>query len=72
MAGNKYKHDNSEIKVAESDALYAVQSSQKVTGFVFETEDERLLKDADLPPLQKLMNFTKMIRRNAMLNNFKP
>jgi len=43
---------------------------EKNSGFVFETEEERLLKDILRPPIEKLRLFTKMIRRNATLNKF--
>ena len=67
MAANKqYKNDSPENMANEPDAIYT-PSSSKVKGFVTESEDERLLKDADAPPIEKLMSFTRMIRRNATL-----
>ncbi len=37
-------------------------------GFLSMSEDEKLLKDALRPGIEKLSLFTKMLRRNAMLN----
>jgi len=37
-------------------------------GFVSISEDERLLKDALRPGIEKLSLFTKMLRRNAMFD----
>jgi len=37
-------------------------------GFVNESEDDRLLKDSKRSGLENLQLFTKMIRRNVMLN----
>lgn len=36
-------------------------------GFVFESEDDRLLRDIRRPDIEKLQLFTKMIRRNGIL-----
>lgn len=64
----KYNNNIPLSEVNEPDAVYNT-ANQQASGFVFESEDDRLLKDANLPPIQKLMSFTKMIRRNAMLRN---
>jgi|GEM_PF-3737351 len=39
--------------------------------FVTESEEERLLKDAGRPGIEKLQLFTKMIRRNVMLQKLR-
>jgi hypothetical protein len=39
--------------------------------FVHESEDERLLRDIHRPPMEKLMLFTQMIRRERMLKQGK-
>jgi hypothetical protein len=39
------------------------------SGFVHESEDERLLRDIFRSDLEKLQLFTKMIRRNRMFKN---
>lgn len=68
-ASKKYKPvplSNQELH--EPQTPYGPASPQNTpAGFVFESEDERLLKDAALPPLEKLKSFTRMIRRNRML-----
>jgi hypothetical protein len=56
---------------------YATQGSipdlpSKQQGFVFESEEDRLLKDALRPAMEKLQLFTKMLRRNAMLTHLHP
>ncbi|MFT3747880.1 MAG: hypothetical protein QM768_06160 [Agriterribacter sp.] len=69
MSVNKqYTNDNHPEQVNEPDVMYTASSAKNATGFVFESEDQRLLKDADAPPIEKLMSFTRMIRRNAMFN----
>lgn len=50
------------MEVHEPQAPYG-----KNAGFVFESEDDRLLRDISLSPLEKLKSFTRMIRRNKML-----
>lgn len=64
----KYNNNIPQNELQEPEATYTTRN-QKNSGFVFESEDDRLLKDANLPSIQKLMNFTQMIRRNAMLKN---
>ena len=39
--------------------------------FLHESEDERLLRDIHRPPMEKLMLFTQMIRRERMLKQGK-
>ena len=39
--------------------------------FVHESVDERLLRDIHRPPMEKLMLFTQMIRRERMLKQGK-
>jgi hypothetical protein len=58
----KYKPNISSGEVHEPQAPYS-----RNAGFVFESEDDRLLRDASLPPLEKLKSFTRMIRRSRML-----
>ena len=38
----------------------------KPFGFVNESEDDRLIRDMNRPPMEKLMLFTQMIRRERM------
>ena len=40
-------------------------------GFVHQSEDDRLLQDANRFPLEKLMLFTQMIRRERMYKHAK-
>lgn len=40
-------------------------------GFSFESEDDRLRQDMERSPIEKLQLFTKMIRRNYTINQFK-
>ncbi len=61
-APKKYKPNISSGEVHESQVPYG-----KNAGFVFESEEDRLLRDASLPPLEKLKSFTRMIRRSRML-----
>jgi len=58
----KYKSNISSGELHEPQAPYG-----RKTGFVFESEEDRLLRDASLPPLEKLKSFTRMIRRSRML-----
>lgn len=44
----------------------------KKQGFVFESEDDRLLKDALRPDMEKIQLFTKMLRRNTVLSHLQP
>jgi hypothetical protein len=53
-------------------SLHTIQENEagldsKNQGFVFESEEDRLLKDASRPDIEKIQLFTKMLRRNAML-----
>ena len=64
----KYNHNIPDSEIHEPDTTYTT-ANQQSSGFVFESEDDRLLKDANLAAIQKLMSFTQMIRRNAMLKN---
>lgn len=45
--------------------------NSKLAGFVHESEDGRLLRDMNRPPLEKLMLFTQMIRRERMFKQGK-
>lgn len=38
----------------------------KLAGFIHESEDDRLIRDMNRPPMEKLMLFTQMIRRERM------
>lgn len=62
----------SNIQVNEFQASYTPEHTKPV-GFIHESEDDRLLRDINRPPLEKLMLFTQMIRRERMfkqaLNN---
>lgn len=44
------------------------EPSVSYTGFAHLSEDEKLLKDALRPDIEKLQLFTKMLRRNTALN----
>ena len=49
---------------------YTAEKSARI-GFVHQSEDDRLLKDAKRSPLEKLMLFTQMIRRERMYKQAK-
>ena len=60
-----------EYKIKSDEELFHLKEdsvSYSGNGFVNESEDERLLKDSKRSGLEKLQLFTKMIRRNSMLN----
>jgi hypothetical protein len=40
--------------------------NSKLAGFIHESEDDRLIRDMNRPPMEKLMLFTQMIRRERM------
>ena len=40
--------------------------NSKPAGFIHESEDDRLIRDMNRPPMEKLMLFTQMIRRERM------
>lgn len=67
MAGKQYINNDQPSQVNEPDAGYTASASKKAGGFIFESEEDRLLKDANALPIEKLMSFTRMIRRNAFL-----
>jgi len=46
-------------------------NNPRPTGFSFESEDERLLKDILRPDIEKLQLFTRMIKRNVTLKKFR-
>ena len=53
----------------EPQADYQVNKpADSFTGFVHQSDDERLLQDIIRPDIEKLNLFTKMLRRNATLN----
>jgi hypothetical protein len=52
-------------QVNESQTPYSSEDA-KPAGFIHESEDDRLLRDINRPPLEKLMLFTQMIRRERM------
>ncbi len=58
----KIKSDEEAFKLREDIVHYPAK------GFINESEDERLLRDAKRTGLEKLQLFTKMVTRNAMLN----
>ena len=45
-----------------------IEPAVPFTGFVYLSEDEKLLKDALRSDMEKLQLFTKMLRRNATLS----
>jgi len=49
--------------------IYVADVANRKSGFYAESEDDRLLRDASLPGIEKLRLFTKMIRRNRLLYN---
>lgn len=56
----------------EIEKLRTVNEDTPVYGFVTETEDERLIREAALRPgIEKLQLFTKSLRRNTTLNQMK-
>ena len=59
----EYKTKREELNTVNEDA--------PTYGFVTETEDERLLKEALRPGIEKLQLFTKSLRRNTTLNQMK-
>ena len=40
--------------------------NSKSAGFIHESEDDRLIRDMNRSPMEKLMLFTQMIRRERM------
>jgi hypothetical protein len=56
MTENRNHTDN---KLQEPNSQY---------GFVHLSEDDKLLRDALRPDMEKLQLFTKMLRRNALLS----
>ena len=40
--------------------------NSKPAGFIHESEDDRLIRDMNRSPMEKLMLFTQMIRRERM------
>ena len=46
------------------------KASTKKAGFVFETEENRLLRDVSRPDMEKFLLFTQMIRRNKTMQRF--
>jgi hypothetical protein len=64
----KYEYTDPELNILEDPAeSYNVKSSQN-KGFVFGSEDDRLITDATRPAIEKLQLFTQMLRRNSMFN----
>ena len=45
-----------------------VEEQQAEYGFTFKSEEERLKEDIFRPDMEKLQLFTRMLRRNALLN----
>ena len=63
---------SAETSNQEHENLASQGSSASTQGFfVHESEDERLLRDIHRPPMEKLMLFTQMIRRERMLKQGK-
>ena len=70
-AAKKYKYTDPEPNILEEPAeSYNVKPSQE-KGFVFESEDDRLITDATRPAIEKLQLFTQMLRRNSMFNELR-
>jgi len=61
-----YKDKQAPSQKSTENALQETANSY-ASGFVLESEEDRLLKDSLRPPIEKLQLFTRMIRRNAML-----
>jgi hypothetical protein len=56
----------------EQENLSTHGPSERTQGFfVHESKDERLLREIHRPPMEKLMLFTQMIRRERMLKQGK-
>lgn len=71
MSSKKYKYIEPEPNILEdSGESYDAKPSQN-KGFVFESEDDRLITDATRPAIEKLQLFTQMIRRNSMFSKLK-
>jgi hypothetical protein len=66
---NNTDNDQPSNKVNEAEASYQLADESQQFGFVYETEDDRLLKDASRSGIEKLQLFTQMIRRNRLLNS---
>jgi hypothetical protein len=45
-----------------------VEEQQPVYGFTSKSEEEKLIEDIFRPDIEKLQLFTRMLRRNALLN----
>lgn len=73
MSSQKNNHRQTHAEAEESmpnepEASYTANRSINPTGFFFESEDDRLIKDANRPDLEKLQLFTQMLRRNAIFD----
>ena len=66
MKNQQYTTDNNPAQINEPEVVYTAASSSSNTGFIFKSEEQRLLKDAEAPAIETLMSFTRMMRRNAM------
>ncbi len=58
----KYSNDKA---INEESVL---EDKQADYGFVYKSEEEKLLADIHRPYIEKLQLFTRMLRRNATLN----
>lgn len=45
-----------------------VEEQQPAYGFISKSEEEKLIEDIFRPDIEKLRLFTRMLRRNALLN----
>lgn len=54
-------------ETSQPDRLNESEAAYGKAGFVAESEEDRLLRDASYPGIEKLRSFTQMIRRNRML-----
>ncbi|MGX5687747.1 hypothetical protein [Arcticibacter tournemirensis] len=62
-----YDKNKQTWSVKSSENTLQEKANSYNTGFILESEDDRLLKDSLRPPIEKLQLFTRMIRRNTML-----
>ncbi len=66
-SSRKYEYTDPEPNMLEDPAeSYHVTPPSRHKGFVFESEDDRLITDATRPAIEKLQLFTQMLRRNAL------
>ena len=70
-SSRKYEYPDPEPNMLEDPAeTYHVKPPPN-KGFVFESEDDRLMADATRPAIEKLQLFTQMLRRNALFHKLR-